>query len=351
MSGIIKQSIGIDCSKDSFHATMCSMTIFQEVFFTEVHRYPNNRTGFNQLLKWARQNRQKSVPTIFIMEATGVYYEQLAHHLHKVKQSVVVVLPNKVKNYIKSLNVKTKNDFVDARAIAQIGAERKFGLWEPPTPLFLELRQLTRLHEQLQCQKVSLQNMLHSKEFSHGANSFVLRTNKQVIKTIEKQIEKVDKEIESLINKHDWLKQKMEKVQTIKGVGLMAASIVVAETMGFKLIRNRKQLVSYAGYDVVERQSGTSVSGKTRISKKGNRHIRRALHFPALAASRFDQHHKEIYNRINERNNYQTKMVGAVALQRRILLLIYAIWKSEEDYISNYKKSSPRMNRRLHEIV
>lgn len=338
MSGIIKQSIGIDCSKDSFHATMCSINISQEVFFTEVHRYPNNRAGFNQLVKWARQNREKTVPLFFIMEATGVYYEQLAHHLHKTKQSVVVVLPNKVKNYIKSLNVKTKNDFVDARAIAQIGAERKFDLWEPPTPLFLELRQLTRLHEQLQCQKVALQNMLHSKEFSHGVNNFVLKTNKQMIKTIEKQIEKVEQEIEKLINKHEWLKQKMDKLRSIKGVGMMAAAVVIAETMGFKMIRNRKQLVSYAGYDVVERQSGTSVSGKTRISKKGNRHIRRALHFPALAASRFDKNHKEIYNRINERNNHQTKMVGAVALQRRILLLMYAIWKSEEYYNPNYQK-------------
>lgn len=351
MSGFIKQSIGIDCSKDSFHATMCSITISQEVSFTNVHRYSNSRSGFNQLLKWVRKNREKGTPVCFIMEATGVYYEQLAHYLHKAKQPVIIVLPNKIKHYIRSLNVKTKNDHVDAKAIAQIGAERKFEFWEPPTPLFLELRQLTRLHEQLQCQKVALQNMLHSKEFSKGTTSFVLNTNKQLIKTIEKQIEKVERQLEILINKHDWLKRKMDKIQTIKGVGLIAASVIVAETMGFKMIRNRKQLVSYAGYDVVERQSGTSVAGKTRISKKGNKHIRRALHFPALAASRFDEHHKQIYARINQRNNNQTKMVGAVALQRRLLLLIYAIWKSEEIYDPNYQKSSPEINPELHEIV
>jgi transposase len=274
------------------------------------------------------------------MEATGVYYEPLAYHLYKTKKSVVVILPNKVKHFMKSLNVKTKNDFVDARAIAQIGVERKFNLWEPPTPLFLELRQLTRLHEQLQCQKVALQNMLHSKEFSQGTIPFVLKTNKKLIKSIETQIEKVEQAIQNLIEREDWLREKMERIQTIKGVGLMAAAVVIAETMGFKMIRNRKQLVSYAGYDVVERQSGTSVVGKTRISKKGNRHIRRALHFPALAASRFDEHHKNIYNRINERNDYQTKMVGAVALQRRLLLMIYALWKSDQVYDPQYQKSS-----------
>ena len=330
---------------------MCSIKFSQEVSFTNVHRYSNNRTGFNQLLKWVRKNRAQNTPICFIMEATGVYYEQLAHYLHKAKQPVIVVLPNKVKHYIRSLNVKTKNDHVDARAIAQIGAERKFDLWEPPTPLFLAFKQLPRLHEQLQCQKVALQNMLHSKEFSQGATSFVLNTNKQLIKTIEKQIEKVEKQLEQLISEHEWLKQKMDKILTIKGIGLIAASVVVAETMGFKMIRNRKQLVSYAGYDVVERQSGTSVSGKTRISKKGNKHIRRALHFPALAASRFDQHHNNIYQRINQRNNHQTKMVGAVALQRRLLLLIFAIWKSEETYDPNYKKVAQNINPELHEIV
>lgn len=344
MSGYIKQSIGIDCSKDSFHATICILSNSQEVHFTTVQRYPNTKLGFNQLIGWVDKNLKKDTPLNYIMEATGIYYEELAYHLHQATKPVVVVLPNKVKHFIRSLNVKTKNDHVDARAIAQIGAERKFELWQPPAPLFLELRQLTRLHEQLQCQKVAMLNMLHSKEFSHGASAFVLKTNKQVIKNFEKQIEKVEAAIIELIEKHEWLKLKMDHIQTIKGVGLIAAAVVVAETLGFKLIRNRKQLVSYAGYDVVERQSGSSVSGKTRISKKGNKHIRRALHFPALAASRFDEHHKQVYTRINQRNDHRTKMVGAVALQRRLLLLIYALWKADIAYDPNFhKKVAPEI--------
>ena len=334
----IKQCVGIDCSKDSFHVTICRQTITQDVSFTSVQRFSNSKPGFNQLIRWVGKNLEEDVALCYLMEATGVYYEELAHYLHKAGKSVVVVLPNKVKNFIKSLNIKTKNDFVDARAIAQIGAERKFELWQPPAPLFLELRQLTRLHEQLQCQKVALKNMLHSKEFSYGASPFVLKTNRQLIKSLEHQINKVEVAIKELIIKHSWLEQKMDYLTTIKGVGFMSAAIIVAETLGFKLIKNRKQLVSYAGYDVVERQSGTSVSGKTRISKKGNKHIRRALHFPALAASRFDDHHQGIYKRINSRNNNETKMVGAVALQRRLLLLMFAIWKQEKSYNPNYQK-------------
>jgi transposase len=44
---------------------------------------------------------------------------------------------------------------------------------------------------------------------------------------------------------------------------------------------NQRNLVSYAGYDLVENQSGTR-SGKTRISKQGNHRIRRVLHLPAF---------------------------------------------------------------------
>lgn len=349
----IKQSVGIDCSKDSFHACICSLSTKQEVFTSQVEEYPNSTKGFNLLLKWVQQHTSKGVPACFIMEATGVYYESLAHHLHKKGKNVIVVLPNKVKSFIYSLNVKTKNDTVDARSIARLGAERNFEFWQPPSPIFLELRQLTRLHEQLQNQKVVLKNMLHSKEFSYGATAFVIKTNKSLILSIENQIEKVEKEISLLIDRHAWLKQKMDYLQSIKGVGLIAAAIVVAETLGFKLIRNRKQLVSYAGYDVVERQSGSSIRGKTKISKKGNKHIRRAMHFPALAASRFDIKHTKIYKRINEKNDHKLKMIGAVALQRRLLLMMYALWKTDSFYDAEFedKKSSPGNIRELHGIV
>lgn len=51
-------------------------------------------------------------------------------------------------------------------------------------------------------------------------------------------------------------------------------------------IENKRQLTSYCGYDVIENQSGKRV-GKTRISKKGNSHVRRALYFPAINVVRF----------------------------------------------------------------
>ena len=68
-------------------------------------------------------------------------------------------------------------------------------------------------------------------------------------------------------------KSTLERIKSIPGVGELTAVIVLAETNGFELIRSKSQLSSYAGLDVKEKQSGTSVKGKPRISKKGNRNL------------------------------------------------------------------------------
>lgn len=112
--------------------------------------------------------------------------------------------------------------------------------------------------------------------------------------------------------------------------------IVLAETNGFELIRNKKQLVSYAGLDIKEKQSGTSVKGKARISKKGNKNIRRAMHLPALAAMKYIEHFEELYKRILDKSG--VKMKGVVAVQRKLLELVYIIAKGTNEYQNDYEK-------------
>ena len=97
-------------------------------------------------------------------------------------------------------------------------------------------------------------------------------------------------------------------------------------------------MASYAGYDIVERQSGTLVKGQTRISKKGNTRIRACMHFPALVTSRFNTDLKQDYQRTIE--NKASKMVGVTAIQRKLLLLMYALWKKNEIYLEPEQRTS-----------
>jgi hypothetical protein len=92
--------------------------------------------------------------------------------------------------------------------------------------------------------------------------------------------------------------------------------------------------VSYAGYDVAKRESGTSVKGRTRISKKGNSFIRQMMFFSAMSAITSDPHHKAYANRIFEKTSIYMK--ANVAIQRKLLLLIYALFTKNEPYDPDY---------------
>lgn len=333
------QCVGIDISKATFVACFCGKTDGKTTF-SDVRTFKNDKTGFNQLLRWTGKQGLKGQPVCFLMEATGVYYENLAYHLRGIGKTVHVVLPNTSKHFAASLNTKTKTDEADAKVLARFGTERTHREWTPPEPIFLQIRNLTRYYVQLKEQKTALNNILHSKEASHEVQAFILTSNKQVIAQIDKQIEACKREIEKLVRQHKEVSEKIDKVLTIKGLGFMTVATIIAETYGFEHFRNAKQVVSYAGYDVVERQSGSSVKGKTRISKKGNRYIRNALYFPGMVACRFNEDLKNIYVRIIQKK--PSKMVGQVAVQRKLLVLIYTLWKNDTEYIPGYAEKKKK---------
>lgn len=330
MEQLIKQCFGIDIAKHDFTVTLSQKHISGKITFSNSKTFENNKKGFNQFLRWGKKEVNENIFTIFLMEATGIYFEPLAYHLHKIKKEVSVLLPNKVKYYAKSLNIKTKTDAVDSKVIAQLGVERNHPKWIPPQQVFKELRALTRLWSDLKKERTVFLNRLESIDSGEEPNHFLLKANKHLIKELDKHIEKCEQEIKRVVKDESWLAEKIKKLQTIKGVGFNTIVTIVAETQGFALIKNRKQLASYAGYDVVQRESGSSIKGKTRISKKGNSRIRAALHFPALVSSRFNPELKEDYLRINK--NKPSKMVGVTALQRKLLLLIYTLWKNDDVY-------------------
>ena len=334
MEQIIKQSVGIDISKGTFTACVCQRGLSGEECISKAVDFLNSKTGFNQLVKWSRKITDPSMEVIFVMEATGVYYENLAYFLYKLDQPICVMLPNKVKYFAKSLNVKTKTDKVDARVIARLGTERKLSLWEPPPKIFKQLRDLTRGYSELMKERTVFKNRMNAIKSSFEPNMVIIQSHKTIIKKLDEQLSKISKEIESQVYSEEWLALKVNKILTIKGVGLMTVATILSETQGFEFVDNIRQLCSYAGYDVVHRESGTSVQGKTKISKKGNGRIRGALHFPALVSSKHNPVLEKTYQRINKKK--ASKMVGATALQRKILVLIYTLWKNDDVFDENY---------------
>lgn len=335
MNTWVKYCVGIDVSKDLLEVCFSQMDSQQTVSVKATSTFANRLGGWKSLCRWIKRLSTQDLPLWLVMEATGVYYEGAAYYLKSQNYQVSVVLPNKSKNYMKSLNIKSKTDALEARALAQMGLERKMKAWQGYTPIMLLLKRLCRERQTLVEDKVAVQNQVHAHKHAQQPDRKIIQRALQRIRLLEKQIQEIDQQVEQTLKQAPDLKVKIDQVCTLKGVSILTAVTIISETNGFELIQNKAQLVSYAGYDVVERTSGTTVKGKSRISKKGNAYIRRALHYPALSAARFDPNLNALYERVLKRNP-KVKMIGLVAVQRKILVLIYTLFKNNTVYDPNY---------------
>jgi transposase len=328
---MLKYSLGIDVSKKEFHACLSVIDANQQVKVKASRKFVNQQQGFCDLKDWIRKHRKETqIPLTLTMEATGVYFEACALFLSKAGYHVSVVLPNKAKQYLKAVGLKTKNDKIDASGLARMGAEQCLEKWEPMEDFFFTLRALTRHHQSLQELKTNVNNQLHADEHSIYSNKAVMKQLKKLIATIDKQLEETEEEINKHLYSKPELTERVKHLTSIKGVGILTVATVLAETNGFTLFKSIPQVVSYAGYDVIDNQSGDH-TGKTRISKKGNSRIRRALHLPAFNVVRYEVGgFKPLFERILARHH--RKMKAYVAVQRKLLVLLYTLWKKNEEY-------------------
>lgn len=331
-----RQCIGIDCAKDDFVVSLCSIDNQREIRTIAGKTFKNVPAGFKEFNLWASKNSDPGIPLLFVMEATGIYHERLACYLYDKGQSVSVVLPKRAKDFSKTLKVKTINDQVAARYLSVMGLEKKLDQWKMPKTEYVHLRHLTREKQGLQEQLTSVKNEIHALESGAWVYKPTLNRLKQQVKLLQLQIKQVMEDIKEMVKENPDIKELVDLAVTIPGIGILTAATVIAETKGFEQMHNRRQLISYTGLDVQYHQSGTSVATKPRISKRGNRHIRRAMHMPALSSIRTVEQNKALFVRVVSRTGIRMK--GVVAVQRKLLLLIYTICKNKTPYEPEYDK-------------
>ena len=331
---VYKYGSGVDISKEKFDAVLGEISVENGFKKISSAQFPNTMAGFKKYQQWVAKHCKLNLPVIHLMEASGVYYEDLALYLVlRQHQAVTVVLPNKAKKYKESLGFKSKTDGIDALALSQMACEQTHAMWQPPSEKFYRLRLLTRQIESITVQTTAVKNQLEALTHSMFPPKDIIKMLHQHVAFLLKQKKALIKTMEELVESDDELKSKFENIKKIKGVGTLTIATVVAETGGFAMFNNIPQLVSYAGYDVVENESGKH-SGKTKISKRGNSRIRRCLHFPALNMVRYNVHpFAGLYERIYDRN--KIKMKGYVAIQKKLLVIIYTLWKKDEPFNDN----------------
>lgn len=327
---ILRQVLGVDVAQKELVVTLGRLTedLCSELYLRR--KFANKETGFVALLKWLKKNTVEGSPLRVVMEATGVYHQKFAYYLDDNQAELTVVLPNKISNYMRTLSVKTITDETCADAIALFGLERKLENWKRPNKTYKTLQQLVRERDQIVCERVVIKNQIHAEQSGAEPHDRSLVRLNERLRLMNKQEKEIKLDIDQCLRKNVTVKAIVDRICTIPGIGILTAATILGETNGFELIRNKKQLTSYAGLDVKEKQSGTSVKGKSKISKKGNRHLRKAMHLPALTAIKHDQGYKDLFVRLVARHGI--KMKAIVAVQRKLLELTYILFKNQDNY-------------------
>jgi len=345
---VLKQALGIDVAKDSL--SLCLGTLKQDLEkeFTVSVDVTNDAKGFQKIEKWLGKLGAQKEKLVIVMEATGVYHETLAIYLYQKGYTVSVMQSGRVKRYAQSLNQRSKTDALDSRMLAMLGCERKLTAWSPPDKTLRHLKALSRERSFLLKEKNVEKNRLHAIETSAYSNQREIKRQARRLKLMERQLREIEEEMKELVASSEVLAEKIQYLESIPGVSFISAATVVGETCGFNEITSAKQLTSYAGYDVMLKESGT-FRGSTRISKKGNSHIRSMLHMPSMTAVRVNPTLKQFYQRLKP--NKAKPIVALVAVQRKLLLLMYSLYKKNEYYDAKFEiKKQQEQKPLLHRI-
>jgi transposase len=335
LMSVLKQVLGVDVARKELVVTLGRLLADLSIELYAYKVFANSEKGFLSLLTWTKKLMDPDTEVRFVMEATGVYHQKFAYFLDGHGYSLSIVLPNKISNYIRTLEVKTITDKSCSEAIARFGLERKLDNWKRPKKTYKSLQQLTRERDQVVLERSMVKNQLHAESQEAEPNDRSLERLKERIKFLSSQEREIKEDIDQVVKRDAELKKEVEIISSIPGVGELTAAIILGETNGFELIRNKKQLTSYAGFDVKEKQSGTSVKGKPRISKKGNRSLRKAMYLPSMSAVKWDENFKNMYVRIVSKQGL--KMKALVAVQRKLLELAYTLFKTKTSYDKSYE--------------
>ncbi|EMT3910095.1 IS110-like element ISNgo3 family transposase [Neisseria gonorrhoeae] len=303
-----------DISKDTIDATLHKTN-------GSIHyiKFKNNDDGLKQFRLWIKGNRIRKV--YIGMEATGIYYEKAADMLSSY-YTVYVINPLKIKDYGKSRFNRTKTDKADSNLIADYIKRHQDTLIPYQIPKNKALQKLINLKNQLQQQQKQIKNRLHSTE-----EDFIRNIHQDLIDTIQDKMEQVKIAISEQIKKQTD-NNHYRNLQTIPSIGKDTASVLYAQ-LTEKHFKTANQFVSYAGLSPAIIQSGTSVRGRGRLSRYGNRRLKSTLYMPALCAYRFNAFPKLINNL---KKAGKPKMVIIVAIMRKLAKPAYYIVKTGQPY-------------------
>jgi len=318
--------VGIDVSKEKLDVSLTfdGRSIYASKSFS------NNSCSFLNLTDWVKkQSRKVYCEKIHVcLESTGIYSEEIADYLQDQENTKVSVMnPSQIKAYGKSIMLRTKTDEVDAKLIAFFAYQVK-PLERTKTQISLkEFRRLVRHLDYLIRRRADEKGHLETVK-----SAMILDSVNKIIASYDQQIDEINKIIKNHTERDEMLKRKIELLETIPGIGEATAQIILSELQiesGNDNISTKSQ-TAHAGLAPSQKISGSSVRGKSKICKTGNRRLRKCLYLPAMAAIRYNIVIGDFYKRLLEKG--KPKKVALIAAMRKLLVIAIGVLNNQTPF-------------------
>jgi len=323
--------IGLDISKSTInvHIPKGALDIELENSFKAI------KSLFSKLKKIYKKEINNLV---FTYEPTGSYSYLLTKFCSQKQIKVFMINPKQGHNFAKAIGQRGKNDKIDAKMLScAISIAKDSDIKVPLINTFeQEIKELIGYYKFTTKQRVQTGNHLESVSEKEGS-SYLTKELRKTIKDLKTKEEKTIAKIKELIVQDSVLYEKFNNIRSIKGIGDIAAIVLVHLFLKYPNA-NQREIISLSGLDPVERTSGTSIKGKSRISKAGSRLYRGSLFMSAMVAIRHNNEIKTFYERLKANGKHTT--VAQVAVIKKMIIVAHSLYTNNVAYDADFYQKS-----------
>jgi transposase len=304
-------TVGVDISKDHLDVAHHPSGAAKQ--------FSNDAKGFRSLIAWLGPY----APERIIFEATGAYHRAFERSLGAEGLPLVKVNPMQARRFAEAIGKRAKTDQVDAAMLARFG-----DLLAPPIrPIVSEtLNQMKELHAARTALVKDRTAALNRQK--NLSITLLERQANERLRQIESQIAAIDAELTRLAGSDPDLKARLERLESIPGIGTTTALALIVEMPELGNLDSR-QAASLAGLAPITRQSG-QWKGKSFIGG-GRAKLRQALYMPAIVAMRFNPDLKVTYDGLIARG--KPPKLAITAIMRKLIVLANALIAQQRSWV------------------
>lgn len=320
--------LGIDISKSKLDVVLISKEdVNQKVFFN----VKNNSKGVKSITERLKKRIDLST-VLFCCENTGVYTHPLTSYLSEQGLDCWVVPAIEIKRS-KGIS-RGKNDKTDARDIAWYSIRNidKLKLYEAPGKELQQLKFLYSEREKLLKSISSFERTQENKNFmDKDVYKVLVSTNVKTIRNLKASLKLIDQKIKEIIKSREELRQQVNLVRSVKGIGEQTSVYLVIATREFKDFSTWRKLACYSGIAPFEHTSGSSIKGKTKVHHLADKKLKSLLHMCAMSAIKHDSQLKEYYNKKKVEGKHSMLILNNVKC--KLISRIFAVVNRQTPYV------------------